>query len=118
MANKGLIIIGLLMIAGVFFVTLILFTPQQISQIEMANYLCNAEVLGIPVGQIGQSLSSDIAQRCEMVNLLMPIIKYKLYIIVIGFILMVAGVALGGNLHLLTNPLPSLFSSLGEVDGG
>jgi hypothetical protein len=95
MANKGLIVIGIIIIVFVFYVNNVMFSAQEIQQLEIANYLCNAEVFGIPIGQLGQATSPEIAQRCNMIDQFMPVIKYRLYLYGLGIVLVIIGAAIG-----------------------
>lgn len=97
MANKGLIVIGIIIIIGVFYLTNIYLTPQQIQQIELANYVCNLEVMDIPLGALGRAISPDAANECEKVEMIMPVIKYRLYLYGLGILLIIIGVAIGNK---------------------
>jgi len=97
MANSGLIVLGILMILGIFFFTNIMISPQQRSQIELANKACGSSFLGIPIGQIGQALSPEIARECRNVSGISQIFSIAPFGYLIGFVLLIAGLAIGGE---------------------
>jgi len=95
MSNTGLIVLGIIILGLAFYVNNILFTPQEIQQLELANYLCNSEVFGIPVGHMGQAMSPDIANKCNMINQFMPVVQYRMYIYGLGILLIIIGAVVG-----------------------
>jgi len=97
MANSGLLVFGILIIVGIFLFTQIMITPQQRQQIELANKMCGASFLGIPIGQMGQSLSPNGAEMCRQVGIYSKIFSLSPIAYIIGFILIVAGLASGGK---------------------
>ena len=97
MANMGLVIFGIIVLILTFFITQVMITPQQKQQVELAKQACNFNVFGIPVGQIGQALSPDIASKCEQVQTASLIMTWGWVGYVIGFILLVGGLATGGK---------------------
>ena len=97
MANSGLVVLGILMIFGIFFFTNIMITPQQRSQIEIANSLCGSSFLGIPLGKIGQAISPETASECNTVGGISQIFSLAPIGYIVGFLLLVIGLAIGGG---------------------
>jgi hypothetical protein len=89
MANGGLVALGVLIIIGMFIFGNVLITPQQKNQIKLASSLC-----GSPLGAIGGSVSSDVANGCQQVGFLGTILNYELFIYFGGIILLVIGLAI------------------------
>ncbi len=95
--NTGLVIFGIIIIGGMFFLANIYITPQQKQQLELVSSACNFNIFGIPIGQIGQSISSDIAQKCEEVRIVKQILSFEPFAYLLGFILFVIGLVIGGR---------------------
>jgi hypothetical protein len=99
--KAGLFIFGLIILIGMFVFSNVLITPEQKQQVQLANSLCNANVnvfgFNLPIGQSAQALSPDIAQRCQQVSIVAKILSYEMYIYIVGFVLIVLGLALGGS---------------------
>lgn len=101
MGSKALVVIGILVIGFTFYVNYIMFTPQEISILKAADFLCNFEIAGIPAGQIGQAVAEyvapDLVRVCEKAKTFLPIIKYEFYLYVLGVIILIVGLAVGGK---------------------
>lgn len=95
--NIGLIIFGIFLIVGMFFLANVYITSQQKQQLELVNSVCNFNIWGIPVGQLGQAISPDVAQKCEQVRTVKQILSFQPFIYILGFILLVVGLAIGGK---------------------
>ena len=97
----GLFIFGLILLIGMFIFSNVLITPQQKQEVQLANSLCNLNIglfgFNIPIGQGAQALSPDIAQKCQNISTIAKILSYEMYVYLIGFILVVLGLALGGH---------------------
>lgn len=101
MPKTGLVILGIILLVGTFFLTQVIVTPQQKQQIELVKTACNFNLFGIPVGQIGQAISPDAANTCEQVRMASLIMTWGWIGYLIGFILLVAGVATGGKKEII-----------------
>jgi|GEM_PF-6180483 len=101
MTSKALIVIGILIIVFTFYVNYMMFTPEEISILKTADFLCNFEIAGIPAGQIGQAVAEyvapDLVRVCEKAKTFLPIIKYEFYLYILGVIVLVVGLAVGGK---------------------
>jgi len=95
--NAGLVVLGVVILIGTFFLTQVMITPQQRQQIELANQLCGANIFGIPVGQIGQAASPDVANKCQEASNISQVMDMAPFGYIIGFVLLVAGLAIGGK---------------------
>jgi len=95
--NAGLVVLGLILMGGMFFLVNVYITPQQKQQLELVSTACNFNIWGIPVGQIGQAISSDVAQKCEQVKTIKQILSLQPFVYILGFILLVAGLVTGGK---------------------
>jgi len=97
MVKVGLVILGTLLLIGTFYVAEIMITPQQKQQLDLIKQLCNINIYGIPLGQIGQALSPNLADQCEQVRITSLVMTWSWAGYVVGFILLVLGLALGGS---------------------
>ncbi|MCX6818206.1 MAG: zinc ribbon domain-containing protein [Candidatus Aenigmarchaeota archaeon] len=99
MTNKALIVIGILVVGFTFFVNYIMFTPQEISVLKSADFLCNFQIGGYNIGQFGQAIAEYVApelvRTCEKAKTFMPFIQYEFYLYVLGLIILVIGLAVG-----------------------
>jgi|UniRef100_A0A7C3WLZ3 hypothetical protein len=95
--NIGLVIFGIILIGGMFFLANVYITPQQKQQLELISTACNFNIWGIPVGQIGQAISSDVAQKCEQVKTVKQILSFQPFVYILGIILLVVGLVIGGK---------------------
>jgi len=95
MAKPGLIVLGLLILFSTFFITQFYITPQQKQQIKMADKICNFEYLSVPLGSIAQSLSPDVAEKCEQIKYAKMIIDYSPFMYILGFIFVIIGSLVG-----------------------
>ncbi|MFZ3077103.1 MAG: zinc ribbon domain-containing protein [Candidatus Aenigmatarchaeota archaeon] len=99
--KSGLVVLGILLMLGMFMFSNVLITPQQKQEAQLANSLCNSNVnilgFNIPIGQSVQSVSPDIAQKCQGASTLSSILSFETPAYLIGFVLLVLGLALGGR---------------------
>lgn len=94
MAKTSLIIFGILFLVITIFVTQIILTPAQKSDIQTANSLCNAEVnafgIKVPIGSWGQKILGAEAD-CRKVHYYILIINYGWIGYVLGGLLLIGG---------------------------
>lgn len=87
--NGSLVVLGILMMAGMFFVGHVMITPQERSQIELSNSLCDS-----PLSSLVGAFSSGVAEECEKVGFLGMALSLEPFIYLIGFVFLVIGLAL------------------------
>ena len=87
--NGGLVALGILLLAGMFFVGNIIITPQQRNQVELAGGVC-----GSFWGKIGGAISPDVAEQCRQAQTFSQILSLEPFAYIIGFILLVVGLAI------------------------
>jgi hypothetical protein len=92
--NSGLVALGISILVGMFFLGNIFITPQQKQQLELVSTACNFNIWGLPIGQIGQAISPETAEKCEQVKTAKQILSLQPYIYIGGFVLLVLGLAL------------------------
>jgi preprotein translocase subunit SecG len=99
--KAGLFVFGLIILIGMFIFSNVIITPQQKQEVQLANSVCNLNVglfgFNIPIGQAAQALSPEVAQQCNSVSTIAKILSYETYVYIIGFIILILGLALGGN---------------------
>jgi hypothetical protein len=95
--NIGLIIFGVIIMAVMFYLTNYYITPQQKQQLELIDTACNFNAWGIPIGQIGQAISPDIAQKCEEVKTAKQILSFQPYVYGFGGLMIILGLVTGGK---------------------
>ena len=101
MVNKVLIGIGVIILFFEYFITNLYITPQQKYALQGANYICNLEAgvfgINVPLGQVAQRVSPDLAQACYKVSNIMLLFIYEIFIYITGLILLIIGLSTGGK---------------------
>lgn len=92
MANSSLVVLGLLMIIGMFFFSNVMITPQQRSQIDLADSAC-----GSVFGKIGSAISGQVAEGCQQATTYNQILSLSGPVYLFGFILLLLGLVIGGK---------------------
>jgi len=95
--NGGLILLGILIAGGMFFLANVYVTPQEKQQVALIDQACNLNLQGIPLGQIGQSLNADAAQICERAKFAKQIMAFEMYGYGLGGLLLILGLVTGGQ---------------------
>ena len=93
MPKSSLVILGILIIVGLFLFTNVLITPQQKTQINWAKGACNFPLFG----SLAKGLSGEVANRCAQYEVLYKIFQFSPYIYGIGGILLFFGLIAGGR---------------------
>lgn len=100
MAKAGLIIIGILILIGTFLFLQVAFTPNDISNIRLANSLCTTQVtafgINIPIGQVGQKMIGA-EQDCQKAHYIVLFLDYGFIGYIVGGFLFILGLALGNE---------------------
>lgn len=99
--KAGLVVLGIIFMVGMFLFSNVIITPQQKQEVKLVNSLCNVNVglfgFDIPIGQAAQALSPEATEQCQQYSLISKIISYEMYVYIIGFVILVLGLALGGG---------------------
>ncbi len=96
MANSSLVVLGLLMIIGMFFFSNVMITPQQRSQIDLANSAC-----GSAFGKIGSAISGQVAEGCQQATIYNQVLSLSGPVYLFGFILLLVGLVIGGKKEII-----------------
>ncbi|MCK4730039.1 MAG: zinc ribbon domain-containing protein [Candidatus Aenigmarchaeota archaeon] len=94
-------ILGIIFFVGTFYITQIMISPQEKQQVELANQICNFDIYGIPLGQIGQAISPEAAGKCEEIKTISMVITWGWLGYVMGLFLLVVGLVTGGRKEII-----------------
>ena len=97
MVRYGVVILGVIVLVGTYYVLNIYITPQQKQQLALAQVACNANIGGIPLGQIGQMVSSEAAQACSQAATLSQILSVGPIGYLVGAGLVILGLVIGNG---------------------
>ena len=89
MANVGLVIVGILIVAGVFILTNVIYTPQDAANWRTIESLCQSDI-----GSFVSGLDENTAQECEKYRLLGTISEYAIFLYILGGVLFLVGLAI------------------------
>src|SRR3989344_3191630 len=115
MANTDLIVFSVLILLAAYGIDNEV-TPQERTQLELGFEACNFNYYGLPVGELGQGLSPDLAERCEEIKQQRSLLNLIDPAYMLGFILLVVGLFTGGGQTVIIREVVK--DSRGEVVQG